>query len=215
MNRESLSPARLEAFSDGVIAVIITILVLELKVPLHDGLPGLREAFPTVFLYLLTFVQVGIYWVNHHYLIDEAQSVSHGLLWANLIFLFCLSLFPFATEWIGARGLTHFSAAMYACASILPGFAYNALWGQVRKLSTAPAHASWAKQMTSIALYATAIPAAYWRPLAALLLISIVAIMWVLPPKPIPAEDACPHLSEAEAASRASTAHAAQPPGKR
>ena len=204
MSRESLSPARLEAFSDGVIAVIITILVLELKVPTHDGLAGLREAFSAVFLYLLTFVQIGIYWVNHHYLIDEAESVGHGLLWANLIFLFCLSLFPFATEWVGTRGLTHFSAALYAVASILPGVSYNALWIQVRRQSSAPAHASWAKQMTSIGLYIAAIPAAYWRPAASLVLISIVAVMWLLPPKPIPADETCGHLSAGKSAGKAS-----------
>ncbi len=189
VSRESLSPGRLEAFSDGVIAVIITVLVLELKVPVHDGMAGVREVFPALFLYLLTFVQIGIYWVNHHYLIDEAESVSHGLLWANLIFLFCLSLFPFATQWIGTRGLTPFDTALYAVASILPGLGYNVLWVQVRKLSTAPAHASWAKQATSIALYAGAIPAAYWRPSISLAMISAVAIMWLLPPKPIAAED--------------------------
>lgn len=196
MSREALSPARLEAFSDGVIAVIITILVLELKVPSQDGWAGLRAVAPMIFLYLLTFVQIGIYWVNHHYLIDETDSVSHGMLWANLIFLFCLSLFPFATLWIGSRGLTHFSTAMYAAVSILPGLGYNALWLQVRRQSTAPAHASWAKQITSTALYAAAIPAAYWRPGVSLGLISIVAIMWVLPPKPVPAEEACPHVAE-------------------
>jgi uncharacterized membrane protein len=199
VSRESLSPARLEAFSDGVIAVIITILVLELKVPAHDGVAGALEALPAVFLYLLTFVQIGIYWVNHHYLIDEAESVSHGLLWANLIFLFCLSLFPFATQWIGARGLTHFTAALYSVVSILPGVSYNLLWVQVRKQSTAPAHASWAKQMTSIGLYVAAIPAAYWHPIASLVLISIVSVMWVLPPKSIPAEDAYCHSAEGAA----------------
>src|SRR6185437_7223230 len=116
-----------------------------------------------VFLYLLTFVQIGIYWVNHHYLIDEAESVGHGALWANLIFLFCLSLFPFATEWVGARGLTHFSAALYAAISILPGVSYNALWVQVRRQSKAPSHASWGKQATSVGLYLAAVPAAYWH----------------------------------------------------
>jgi len=195
VSRESLSPARLEAFSDGVIAVIITILVLELKVPPHDGLTGLRDAFPAVFLYLLTFVQIGIYWVNHHYLIDEAESVSHGTLWANLIFLFCLSLFPFATEWVGERGITHFSTALYSAISILPGVSYIALWVRVRRQSAAPTHASWGKQVTSIVLYVTAIPAAYWRPAASLVLISTVAVMWLLPPKSIPAEEACGHLS--------------------
>ena len=204
MSRESLSPARLEAFSDGVIAVIITVLVLELKVPAHDGLAGLREVFPAVFLYLLTFVQIGIYWVNHHYLIDEAESVSHGVLWANLIFLFCLSLFPFATEWVGTRGLTNFSAALYAATSILPGASYNLLWVQVRRQSTAPTHASWGKQASSIALYITAIPAAYWHPAASLALISIVSVMWLLPPKPIPADEACGHLSARKDAGKTS-----------
>ena len=215
MSRESLSPARLEAFSDGVIAVIITILVLELKVPMHDGVAGVREALPAVFLYLLTFVQIGIYWVNHHYLIDEAESVSHGLLWANLVFLFCLSLFPFATEWIGTRGLTHFSAALYAATSILPGASYNLVWVQVRKQSTAPAHASWAKQVTSIGLYVAAIPAAYWHPIASLVLISIVSVMWLLPPKPIPAEEAFCHPPEAGAVGKASTQHASASPSRK
>ena len=201
MSRESLSPARLEAFSDGVIAVIITVLVLELKVPAQDGLAGLRAALPPVLLYLLTFVQIGIYWVNHHYLLDEAETVSHGALWANLIFLFCLSLFPFATEWIGARGLTHFSTAMYAAVSILPGVSYNVLWAQVRRRSTAPAHASWMKQATSVGLYVAAIPAAYWHPWASLTLITVVAVMWLLPPKAdvSPEGDYC-HSPRAEAA---------------
>lgn len=84
MSRGSLSPARLEASFDGLIAVIITIMVLELKVPQQDGMAGVRVVLPTVFFYLLTFVQVGIYWVNHHYLVDEVESVSHGILWANL-----------------------------------------------------------------------------------------------------------------------------------
>jgi uncharacterized membrane protein len=114
VSRQNLSPARLEAFSDGVIAVIITIMVLELKVPASDGVTGLRAVLPTVFLYLLTFVQVGIYWVNHHYLVDEVETVSHGILWSNLIFLFCLSLFPFVTDWIGIKGLSSFSTALYA-----------------------------------------------------------------------------------------------------
>jgi uncharacterized membrane protein len=212
VSRESLSPARLEAFSDGVIAVIITILVLELKVPVHDGLAGLREALPAVFLYLLTFVQIGIYWVNHHYLIDEAESVGHGLLWANLIFLFCLSLFPFATQWIGVRGLTHFSAALYAATSILPGASYNLVWIQVRKRSTAPTHASWAKQATSVGLYIAAIPAAYWHPIASLVLISIVSGMWLLPPKPIPADEAYCHSPKGGAAGEMSTSHTATSP---
>ena len=93
---------------------------------------GLRAVLPTVFLYLLTFVQIGIYWVNHHYLVDEVETVSHGILWANLMFLFCLSLFPFATDWIGVKGLTSFNTALYAAVSILPGLGYMALWMRIR-----------------------------------------------------------------------------------
>jgi len=183
VSRQNLSPARLEAFSDGVIAVIVTVLVLELKVPEMDGLPGMRLVLPTIFLYLLTFVQIGIYWVNHHYLMDEVKSVGHGLLWANLIFLFCLSLFPFATEWIGAHGISHFSTALYAAVSILPGLSYMVLWTQVRSRSDAPPHASSQKQIASIALYAVAVPLAYYKPAVSLAVICIVAIMWLLPPR--------------------------------
>jgi len=183
MSSKGLNPGRLEAFSDGLIAVIITILVLELKVPAPDGLAGLRAAFPAVFLYLLTFVQIGIYWVNHHYLVDEVEAVSHGVLWANLVFLFCLSLFPFATEWVGVKGLSSFTTALYAAVSILPGAAYMGLWFQVRANSTVPAHASWGKQIASVVLYLAAVPVAYVRPAASLALITIVALLWLLPPR--------------------------------
>ena len=183
MSRQDLSPARLEAFSDGVIAVIITIMVLELKVPQHDGMVGVREVLPTLFLYLLTFVQIGIYWVNHHYLVDEAETVSHGILWANLAFLFCLSLFPFATDWIGVKGLSSFSTALYAGVSILPGISYTALSMQIRTRSTAAPRAGWGKQLGSVALYLAAIPVAFYRPMASLALIALVAAIWLLPPR--------------------------------
>jgi uncharacterized membrane protein len=183
MSRENLSPARLEAFSDGVIAVIITIMVLELKVPALDGMAGVRAVLPTVFLYLLTFIQVGVYWVNHHYLLDEVETVGHGILWTNLIFLFFLSLFPFATDWIGTKGLSPFSTALYAAVSILPGMSYMALWTFVRAQSVAPPHARWGKQLWSTVLYLAAIPAAYYRPAASIALIVIVGILWLLPPR--------------------------------
>jgi uncharacterized membrane protein len=183
MPRENLSPARLEAFSDGVIAVIITIMVLELKVPEHDGLAGLRAVLPTVFLYLLTFVQVGIYWVNHHYLLDEVETVGHGILWANLIFLFFLSLFPLATDWIGLRGLTHFSTALYAGVSLLPAISFTVLWLFVRAQSASPPHAKWGKQIASLTLYLAALTAAFYQPMISLALIAIVGVLWVLPPR--------------------------------
>lgn len=183
MSGKGVGTGRLEAFSDGVIAVIITILVLELKVPAPNGAAGLLAVLPTVFLYLLTFVQIGIYWVNHHYLVDEAETVSHGVFWANLMFLFCLSLFPFAMEWIGVKGLSSFTAALYAAVSILPGLGYMALWTQIRSTSATSSHTSWGKQVASVLLYAAAIPAAWYRPSASLVLIGIVALLWVVPPK--------------------------------
>jgi uncharacterized membrane protein len=184
MSRRGLSPARLEAFSDGVIAVIITILVLELRVPEPNGLAGLRVVLPAVFLYLLTFIQIGIYWVNHHYLVDKVDTASHGILWTNLMFLFCLSLFPFATEWIGVKGLSSFTTSLYAAVSILPGLGYMALWSQIRSKSTSPVHESWGKQIASVVLYLAAVPVAYFRPAASLALIATVSVIWLLPPRP-------------------------------
>jgi uncharacterized membrane protein len=183
MSGKNAGTGRLEAFSDGVIAVIITILVLELKVPAPDGVAGLLAVLPTVLIYLLTFVQIGIYWVNHHYLVDEAETVTHGMFWANLMFLFCLSLFPFAMLWIGVKGLSSFTAALYAAVSILPGLGYMALWTQIRINGGGSSHISWGKQVASVLLYATAIPAAWYRPSASLVLIAIVALLWLLPPK--------------------------------
>jgi uncharacterized membrane protein len=183
VSRRGLSPGRLEAISDGVIAVIITIMVLELKVPAADGAAGLRAVMPSIFLYLLTFVQIGIYWVNHHYLIDELETVSHGVMWANLMFLFALSLFPFATDWIGVKGLSSFTTALYSAVSILPGLGYMALWYSIRAHRGTPTQASWGKQIASVSLYLAAIPVAWYRPAASLTLIGIVAVLWLVPPK--------------------------------
>ena len=185
MSAKHMGKGRLEAFSDGVIAVIITLLALELKVPALDGVPGLLATLPTVLLYLLTFVQIGIYWVNHHYLVDDTRTVTHGVLWANLLFLFCLSLFPFAMEWVGAKGLTSFSAALYAVVSIFPGLGYMALWTQIRNARGEPSDISWAKQVASILLYAAAVLAAWYRPALSLALIAVVAVLWLLPPKSV------------------------------
>ena len=183
MTGKTVGTTRLEALSDGVIAVIITILVLELKVPAPDGPAGLVAVLPTVFLYLLTFVQIGIYWVNHHYLVDEAPSVTHGMLWANLMFLFCLSLFPFVIQWVGVKGLSPFTTALYAAVSILPGLGYMVLWTQIRSTRGVGLQISWGKQVASVLLYAAAIPAAWLRPYASLALIAVVALLWMLPPK--------------------------------
>jgi uncharacterized membrane protein len=187
MATEQLSTARMEAFSDGVIAVIITIMVLELHVPAEhlSNLDGLRAILPTLFIYLLSFAQVGIYWVNHHYLVDDADSVTHGMLWANLAFLFCLSLFPFGARWVGERGISSFSVALYASISVLPALAWNILSSIICRRSGATSVDSPIKVFGASALYIGAIPVAFLSPYAALAMLIAVAIVWLTPPRKI------------------------------
>jgi uncharacterized membrane protein len=182
-----LSPGRLEAFSDGVIAVIITIMVLELHVPGKEvsNVNGLIALAPLLTVYLLSFVQTGIYWVNHHYLVDDLDHVTHGILWANLAFLFTLSLIPFATTWIGNRGISSFSVALYAFTCVLPAITWVVLSNCICHTSGQPPAGSRIKQAISTGLYFGSIPAAYWSPKAALGMICLVAILWLLPPQKI------------------------------
>lgn len=182
-HHHTVKTSRLEAFSDGVIAVIITIMVLDLKVPAHlTGLAAVREVLPSLLVYLLSFIQVGIYWVNHHYLLDEVREAGHTLLWSNLIFLFCLSLIPFATVWAHDTGLSPFSISLYAATCLLPAFSYMLLWRAVRQLSSTMPHASLAKQLASLTLYLAAIVSALYHPWIALTCIAAVAVLWLLPP---------------------------------
>ena len=184
MPQDQLTSSRLEAFSDGVIAVIITIMVLELKVPAHTiaNAAALQTVMPLLLVYLLSFVQVGIYWVNHHYMIDDVQHVSHGILWANLAFLFCLSLFPFATNWVAERGISSFSIALYGATSVLPAITWNVLSHTISRFTGIESAASKLKQVTSTALYLGSIPAAYLSPYVALAMLILVAILWLVPP---------------------------------
>jgi len=184
---ETLSPSRLEAFSDGVIAVIITIMVLELKVPSHEisNAAALREDAPLLLVYLLSFIQTGIYWVNHHYLIDDVEQVSHGILWSNLVLLFTLSLIPWATEWVAVRGITSFSVALYCIVCQLPALAWMVLSTLICRRSGKPLAGSTPQQIVSAALYMGAVPAAYYSPYLSLGMISIVSIRWFIPPRKI------------------------------
>ena len=181
----NLSRSRLEAFSDGVIAVIITIMVLDLRVPsTHDltNAAAIQADLKLILVYLLSFVQTGIYWVNHHYLIDDVDQVSHGLLWANLAFLFTLSLIPFATGWVGERDVSSFSIALYAIACALPAVAWFVLSNIICRHSGVPLAGSPAKQAVSSILYIGAVPVAYLRPGLAIAMIVTVAVLWLLPP---------------------------------
>ncbi len=185
---ESLSRSRLDSFSDGVIAVIITIMVLELKVPgIHEmGDRGVLRANAKIFgVYLLSFVQVGIYWVNHHYLVDDLDSVTHGILWANLGLLFTLSLVPFGIQWIGTRGIAPVPVAVYAVCFCMPAFAWTVLSHVIgRRTGIAPA-AGPVKQAFSASFNFGAIFVAFYSPYLALGMMAAVAVVWLIPPERI------------------------------
>ena len=187
MAQDQLTPARLQAFSDGVIAVIITIMVLELKVPSKDvsDIAGLHAILPLLLVYLLSFVQTGIYWVNHHYLLDDLHQVSHGILWSNLALLFSLSLIPVATDWVGVRGISSFSVALYSLVCAFPGVSWMVLSTLICYRSDRPLASGLGQQAISFTLYVGAIPMAWVSPYISLGMICLVAVLWLLPPRKI------------------------------
>ena len=182
-----LTPARLEAFSDGVIAVIITIMVLELHVPGKQiaNLAALRLDLPLVLVYFLSFIQIGIYWVNHHYLIDDLHQVTHGILWSNLALLLALSHIPVATGWVGVRGISSFSIALYGAVCAFPAVPWMVLSTLIQRRSRTPPASGMAKQAASLCLYVGSIPMAFVSPWVAIAMIVLVAILWLLPPRKI------------------------------
>ena len=184
---DRLTPARLEAFSDGVIAVIITIMVLELHVPNKEiaNLAALRLELPLVLVYLLSFIQTGIYWVNHHYLVDDLDQVTHGILWSNLAVLFSLSLIPAATNWVAVRGISSFSIALYGTVCAFPGVPWMVLSTLIERRSDTPSASGIVKQVASFCLYVGSIPIAFVSPWIAIGMIVIVAVIWLLPPRKI------------------------------
>ncbi len=186
------SPSRLEAFSDGVIAVIITIMVLDLKVPLANGLPGFVSVLPTIAVYLLSFVFTGIYWVNHHHLIDRLKRVDHLILWSNLGFLFCLSLLPFSTNYMVVKHNDSFSVALYAASLVLTAVSFLLLGRAIvrhllRQIDTYTAEEACGqaqeihKGLISLTIYCGAIPLAYWHPWAAFVVIALATLPWIVP----------------------------------
>jgi TMEM175 potassium channel family protein len=181
-----MNKGRLEAFSDGVLAVIITIMVLEMKSPQGTSLAALRPLIPVLLSYVLSFVYVGIYWNNHHHLLHATQRVNGATLWANLHLLFWLSLIPFTTAWMGENHFESWPVAVYGMVLLLAGVAYFILTQALIKLhgrgsSLADSIGSDRKGRTSIAIYAVAIPLAFARPWIAGAFYVIVAIMWLIP----------------------------------
>ena len=180
-----LTAGRMTTFSDGVIAVIITVMVLELKVPAHElqDLDALCKVLPMLMIYALSFAEVGIYWVNHHYMVDDVEQVSHGLLWANLGFLFTLSLIPFGTAWVGERGLTPFALSLYLICCALPAVSWIVLSIVVRHRTHMSLAGSPTRQVISSVLYLGVIPVSYHSLTAAMVMLAAVAVLWLIPPK--------------------------------
>jgi uncharacterized membrane protein len=181
-----MNKGRLEAFSDGVLAVIITIMVLEMKSPSGTTLAALKPVLPVALTYLLSFIYIGIYWNNHHHLLHATQRVNGPTLWANLHLLFWLSLVPFTTAWMGANHFDSWPVAVYGIVMLFAGVAYFILTralinlhGEGSTLATSIGRDR--KGKISIAIYAAAVPLAFLKPWIAGICYVIVAIMWLLP----------------------------------
>jgi uncharacterized membrane protein len=181
-----MSTARLEAFSDGVIAILITIMVLELKVPDKGDLDALRPLLPVFLTYVLSFINLGIYWNNHHHLLHATDRVTGGILWANLHLLFWLSLLPFTTGWMGANHVAEVPTAIYGGVLLLAAIAYYVLTtmiiaAQGPSSTVATAIGNDAKGKISPILYAVAIPVAFIETWVSVGLYVLVAFIWLVP----------------------------------
>jgi uncharacterized membrane protein len=185
-----MKKGRLEAFSDGVIAVIITIMVLELHVPHGDNIRDLIPVIPVFVSYILSFVNVGIYWNNHHHMLYAAEKINGSVLWANLNLLFWLSLIPFVTDWMGENHFAQWPVILYGCILIMTGISYTILCNQLIRcagpdsaLATALGK-DW-KGKLSVIIYAVAILLAFITPWLAFGLYVVVGVMWFIPDRRI------------------------------
>ena len=187
MDDQLSSTSRLEAFSDGVIAVIITIMVLELKVPRENGFAGLRAILPTLAIYFISFSFTAIYWINHHHLVRRTEQADQHILYANLCFLFCLSLLPFFTSYVLEKESDSFSIALYAASMVVTGFGFLLLRmaidrrlrisGTLQQVDTSGQR----KHLLSLFFYGVAMPLAYYHPSLALADIALVTLIWIVP----------------------------------
>lgn len=181
---------RLEAFSDGVIAIIITIMVLELRVPVGENFPALRPLAPVFLSYVLSFIFVGIYWSNHHHLLQAVEQVNGAILWANLHLLFWLSLIPFVTAWMGEHHFAASPVALYGVILLFAAVAYFILTRSLLSIHKPDSRLARAlgndfKGKISILICVVAIPLAFVSSWLALALYVLIAAMWLVPDRRI------------------------------
>jgi uncharacterized membrane protein len=185
-----MSKTRLEAFSDGVIAILITIMILELKIPEGTDLHALRPLVPIFLIYVLSFVNLGIYWNNHHHMLHATERVNGAVLWANLHLLFWLSLTPFVTGWMGENHFAPLPTAVYGVVLVCSAIAYVILQNTIIRLEgprskLAEAVKRDVKGKLSLAIYAVAIPLAFVNQWIADALYVAVALIWLVPDRRI------------------------------
>lgn len=185
-----MGKGRLEAFSDGVIAILITIMVLELKTPHGEDWSALKPLVPTLLSYLLSFVYLGIYWNNHHHMLHTVTRVTGGILWANLMLLFWLSLLPFTTGWVGETHYAVVPSAAYGITLLMSAVSYTVLQnviiasqGEHSLLRRATGH-DW-KGKFSLTCYIVAIASTFWVQTLSLVLYVVVALTWLIPDRRI------------------------------
>jgi uncharacterized membrane protein len=180
----------MEAFSDGVVAIIITIMVLEMKVPQGTDFAALKPVLPVFLSYVLSFIYVGIYWNNHHHMLHATRHVTGGVLWANLHLLFWLSLFPFATGWMGENHLDALPTAAYGCVLLMAAIAYWILQRSIimmqgpKSVLAAAVGSDWKGKLSPV-LYASAIPLAFLNPFISNGIFVLVALIWFIPDRRI------------------------------
>jgi uncharacterized membrane protein len=185
-----MGTARLEAFSDGVLAIIITIMVLEMKVPHGSNLVSLKPVFPVFLSYILSFIYIGIYWNNHHHMIHAAKYVNGKVLWANTHLLFWLSLVPFVSGWMGENHFTTWPVALYGIVLLMNAVAYYILAQLLIQLhgkdsTLAAAIGKDSKGILSLAIYLAAIGLTFLNPWIGLILYALVAALWIIPDRRI------------------------------
>src|SRR5579859_4486481 len=181
---------RLEAFSDGVLAILITIMVLDLKVPHGPDLAALKPLLPVFLTYVLSFIYLGIYWNNHHHLLKAAHRVTGPMMWANLHLLFWLSLFPFVTGWMGENHFTPMPTALYGAVMLLAAIAYYILQSLIIAEQGCDSRLALVfgrdiKGKLSPVLYVLGIAGAFWRPWISGAIYVLVALMWLVPDRRI------------------------------